>query len=235
MMGAIIRMNVSDDATTPAPARARILDAAEAVFARYGFDGATTRRIAEMAEVPTGLVNYHFGSKLGLYRAIFELRAPTVMDQRAAGLAMARSEPDPDRRIELVIKALILPMFGLRASPSGLRFGQIMSRELSDPNSDERGIFAEMFDPVARMMTEAIAECYPDWSVAEVHWAYQTMLGAMMIVMTDAGRIARLSGGVVAPEDHETAARHIVAILAAGLRHRDRRFTKDSGDGRKAE
>lgn len=230
-------MTATHDSTEPtpvAPARARILDAAEVVFAASGFDAATTRRIAEAADVPVGLVNYHFGSKLGLYRAIFERRAPTVTHQRAAGLAMARTEPDADRRIELIVKALIMPMLALRQSESGRHFGQLMSRELSDPNSDDRGIFAELFDPVARTMIEAIGDCYPDWTRAEVHWAYQTMLGAMMIVMTDAGRISRLSGGAVRPEDHETASRHIVAILSAGLRHRDRSLTKDNGDGRKA-
>lgn len=47
-------------------ARARIRDAAMAHFGEHGFDGATIRGIAETAEVSSGLVRHHFGSKQGL-------------------------------------------------------------------------------------------------------------------------------------------------------------------------
>ncbi|MGQ9371574.1 TetR/AcrR family transcriptional regulator [Azospirillum sp. ST 5-10] len=206
-------------------AKERILDAAETLFGELGYGGATARRIADEAGVPVALINYHFGSKEGLYRAIFEKRTPAIYDQRVVGLQLARSEPNRDRRIELVIKALIVPMLGLRGGGKASAFGRILARELSDPAAESRGIFREMFDPVAQMMIDAIAECFPEWTAAEVHWAYHTMLGAMMIVMMDNGRIARLSGGAASAENHEEAARHIVAILTAGLKHRDRSQT----------
>ena len=210
------------------PARARIMDAAERVFAELGYDGASVRKIATLASVPVALINYHFGSKEGLYRALFEKRVPTIYDQRVMGLQLARSEPDLDRRIEQVVKALIYPMFNLRGSEKSSYFGQIMARELSDPSAETRGIFRDMFDPVAMMMIEAIAECFPDWTKSEVHWAYHTMLGAMMLVMMDNGRIARLSDGTCSSQNFEDAARHMVAILTAGMKHRDRTMTKNS-------
>ena len=210
---------------TGEPAKERILVAAEKLFGDAGFNQTTARRIAQAADVPVALINYHYGSKEGLYRAIFELRAPVIRDQRVVGLKLAASEPDRDRRAELIVKALILPMFGLRDDDSGGAFGRILTRELSAPGSEGRDIFRDMFDPVAEMMLDALAECFPDWTTAEVHWAYHTMLGAMMIVMSDNGRIARLSGGVVSAEDHAVAARHMVAILTAGLKHRDRSLT----------
>lgn len=206
-------------------AKDRILAAAETLFGEFGYNGTTARQIARQARVPVALANYHFGSKEGLYRAIFEMRAPAIYDQRVVGLQLARTEPDLNRRIELVIKALIVPMLGLRGGGKASSFGRILARELSDPNSEGRGIFREMFDPVAQMMIDAIGECFPDWTKAEIHWAYHTMLGAMMIVMMDNGRIARLSDGAASSENYEEAARHIVAILTAGLRHRDRSQT----------
>ena len=47
-------------------ARARIRDAALALFAERGMDGATIRDIAKAAGVSSGLVRHHFGSKEGL-------------------------------------------------------------------------------------------------------------------------------------------------------------------------
>ena len=50
-------------------ARARIRDAALALFAERGVDGATIRDIAKAAGVSGGLVRHHFGSKDGLRAA----------------------------------------------------------------------------------------------------------------------------------------------------------------------
>jgi AcrR family transcriptional regulator len=72
------------DGDAGASARERILEEAQRVFANYGFDGASMRQIAEAAGVPVALVSYHFGSKEGLYRAVFYRRVPAIIDQRAA-------------------------------------------------------------------------------------------------------------------------------------------------------
>lgn len=201
-------------------ARDRILAAAEEVFAAQGYDGTSLRRIAELAGVPVALVSYHFGSKLELYRAIFHLRVPTIVGQRQTGLEIARLEPDRERRLELVVRALIVPMLGLRNSG---RFGSILAREITDPGNVERGIFREMFDPVAEMMLEALRDCLPDWTEADLHYAYNTMLGSMMYFMADTGRIVRLSQGQADPDRNEEASQHMVDILYAGLLHRRRR------------
>jgi TetR/AcrR family transcriptional regulator len=52
--------------------RQKILDAAAAEFASAGFDGATTRSIAARAEVPHGLVIYHFETKFRVWHAVIE-------------------------------------------------------------------------------------------------------------------------------------------------------------------
>lgn len=50
-------------------ARQRILAAALQAFGAHGFKGATTRQIAEDAEVNLPALQYYFGDKEGLYRA----------------------------------------------------------------------------------------------------------------------------------------------------------------------
>ena len=154
---------------TGASARERILAEAERVFGARGFEGASMRELAEAAGVPLALVSYHFGSKEGVYRAVFERRAPVVVEQRLAGLAIAMSEPNLDRRLELVVKAL--------------------------------------------------GSALPDRPEAEIWWAYQFMLGAMVHVMRDVGRLERLSGGLCRPDDEAAAVGHMVAFLTAGMRH----------------
>ena len=50
--------------------RARILSVARRCFARFGFDGTSTRMIANEADVAQSLILYHFSSKDELWRSV---------------------------------------------------------------------------------------------------------------------------------------------------------------------
>ncbi|HEY0245995.1 MAG TPA: TetR/AcrR family transcriptional regulator [Mucilaginibacter sp.] len=49
-----------------------ILDVAERVFSEMGYDGASTRLISGEAGVNMAMLNYYFGSKEGLFLAVFD-------------------------------------------------------------------------------------------------------------------------------------------------------------------
>jgi len=204
---------------SPAATRERILGSAEQVFAERGYEGASVRRIALGADVPIALVNYHFGNKEGLYRSIFELRTPTIVDQRIAGLELAATETDLDRRLELTIKALIIPMLRLRGTERHSWFVRILSREVTDPNANTRGIVAQFFDPVAKRFLDELKACLPHAAETDLHWGYHAMLGVMVYIVGDTGRIVRLSDGACDPDNHEDAAAHVVSLLLAALKH----------------
>lgn len=198
--------------------RDRILDAAESLFAEDGLHAVSVRQIASAAGVPINLITYHFGSKDGLYRAVFERRSPTIVEQRLAGLRLAEDEPDPERRLTLIVKALVLPMVRLRVLDAQSRFGRLMAREASDPNAFKRGIIPKMFDPVAQEVVAALSRAMPERSKTQIYWGYQFALGALIYLMTDTGRIERLSGGLCRSHDAETVGRYLVPFLTAALR-----------------
>ena len=52
------------------PVRERILEAAEAVFAESGYEGATVTDIAARAGLPKSNLHYYFGTKEALYEAV---------------------------------------------------------------------------------------------------------------------------------------------------------------------
>ncbi len=64
-------------------AREAILDAAEAVFAQHGFDGARVEAIAAASGYNSGLLFRYFGDKLGLYDAVLK-RAGEEMSELLA-------------------------------------------------------------------------------------------------------------------------------------------------------
>lgn len=54
--------------------RIRILDAAQCLFARRGFDATPTKAIAEQASVPSGLIFYYFPTKKALLETLIAER-----------------------------------------------------------------------------------------------------------------------------------------------------------------
>ncbi|WP_404338575.1 TetR/AcrR family transcriptional regulator [Sphingomonas sp. MMS12-HWE2-04] len=76
----------------PARTRAALLQAATRDFARNGFSGARTERIAAAAKCNIRLLYHHFGSKEGLYRAAIEA-AYADLRHREAELAFDLADP----------------------------------------------------------------------------------------------------------------------------------------------
>jgi TetR/AcrR family transcriptional regulator len=70
---------------------ARILAAAEQVFAETGFSGATTAMIAARARLPKANVHYYFGTKERLYRTVLE----RILDAWLASGDGIEPEADP--------------------------------------------------------------------------------------------------------------------------------------------
>ena len=64
----------------PSSTKARILTAAEEVFAAKGFEGASTREIAAAAGVNISSLHYHWESKETLYFAVFENIYDRIVD-----------------------------------------------------------------------------------------------------------------------------------------------------------
>jgi TetR/AcrR family transcriptional regulator len=69
---------------------AKILKAAEAVFARHGFSGATTAEIARRAGLPKANLHYYFRTKAALYAAVLDNILTVWLD------AMEEIHPDAD-------------------------------------------------------------------------------------------------------------------------------------------
>ena len=81
--------------------RERILGAANRVFARAGFNGATTAAIAEAAGLPKANVHYYFGSKQALYREVLA----RTLHEWLVPLDGLTPEADPRSAIDAYLRA----------------------------------------------------------------------------------------------------------------------------------
>ena len=215
----------------------RILAAAEKLFSEQGLDGVSVREIAAAAKLDVAMINYHFGSKLGLYRAVFHRRIDQLTEQRLGGLdeVLARFQ---GRAPELrdVVHALIAPNILLRSNAElgGVPFARLIVREMTDPNERERGIISEMFDQTAYRYIEAIAVIFPGAPRAEIHWAYHFAIGTLVHAMASTGRLEYLSRGACQMSDPDVILGRLVPFVESGFEGCLGRYRARAGQTTKA-
>ncbi|WP_308114748.1 TetR/AcrR family transcriptional regulator [Rhodococcus opacus] len=107
-------------------ARTRIIRVAEQLFAEGGIASVSLREISSNAGFANNnAVQYHFGDKDALVRAVFEYRYRPLDDERRRLLAELPDHPTADDIIATTARCLVLPAATLLDDPEGsfhLRF-----------------------------------------------------------------------------------------------------------------
>lgn len=207
---------------TSSATRVALLDAAEVLFAEHGIRGASLRAITRAADANLAAVSYHFGSKEGLVRAVFERRIGPIQEQRMAGLAACLKASDPPD-LNCLLRAFLEPVvcFLDGASSGGSRpqeFARLLGRSLHDPAGDTRHVIKQLFRPAVEGYTAALARALPDLSPAEVFWRFHFTVGAMAHSVSLADVARQFSGGVCDPSDADSLLRYMVTFLEAAWR-----------------
>lgn len=87
--------------------RQRLLDAAEKLFCRHGFEGTSVRDITAEAGCNIAAVNYYFGSKEKLYGEMFHRRLSEKIEGHLITIDRVCSEPNAT--IEDLLRELVRP------------------------------------------------------------------------------------------------------------------------------
>lgn len=193
--------------------RARILDAAEQVFARDGFDGATIRRIAELAGVPLGLVNHHMGSKEALFQTVVGRRAEELSTARLD--ALDTLEREDGVTLDRLLGAFFRPYLDRAGADAKWRaYARLVAQVSADPTWHH--LSETYFDPTARRFIAGIAHLYPGVRTADVSEAFVYSVSAMLAYQTSHWRIGALAGDTGATGTAEA----LIAFCAAGINAR---------------
>jgi AcrR family transcriptional regulator len=194
-----------------------ILAAARRLFAASGFHGVSMRQIAAEASVPTALVSYHFKSKLGLYRAVFQAHAAEFTDARVARLETFKASADPEQTVRKLLEIFVQPVIEMSTAPGGRDFARLVARETNEPREAERGVLAEFMDPVARSIIRNLEKAFPDVDKATIHWAFLFASGALAINHAATGRIERLSDGLCQSQNPPEFVDRLIDFVTGGI------------------
>jgi TetR/AcrR family transcriptional regulator, regulator of cefoperazone and chloramphenicol sensitivity len=141
--------------------RARLLDAAARLFAERGYARVTVRDICKKARANVAAVNYHFGGKDGLYRAVMRHAMETMQATTEAARVAGRDLPAAER-IRAYVSVFADRLLGVHHETW---IHQLMLREMSDPTPALAMVAEEVLKPRMMYLSSAIAEllqCAPD-------------------------------------------------------------------------
>lgn len=194
--------------------RARLIVAATEVFIQDGFRAARVQDIARRAGVRLSAINYHFGSKEGLYRAVLGHHAKQALESRPL------SSPDGERslpeRFGFAVEALVGRMLG-NGVQTGL--GQLMLRELMNPTDLLETLIEHFTLPQARQMLALLREVVGPRVPDEVLFrCLISILGQCVVFMPGRPMIERMAPGILQGESvNRRIARHVARFSWAGL------------------
>ncbi len=203
-------------ATTTRPSKvttAAIIKAASRAFAQDGYEGASIRRIVLEADVNQAAINYHFGSKEKLYRAVLQnaLRALTK-DDDAASNSTTLSREDELRRF---VRRQLRP---LTSRDNLSEYVRIFNWETLRPSPAFRKFMAEEAAPVFAVAIELVRRFLPKEATDEQSLlAALWLLGQCSIFVRNAEHLAQLQHRKIDPAFVETLADTIAVWAAAGL------------------
>ncbi|MEO3386512.1 TetR/AcrR family transcriptional regulator [Mesorhizobium sp. CAU 1741] len=199
--------------------RSDIMDAAERVFAGLGFDGATTRAIADEAKVNLGLIHYHFNSKEALFEQVVARRTAQVNGRRHDLLAGLLGDPKT-ATLESILDALMRPTIELsnEHGDAGQHYSRIIVQIASGTDDRSIQLTAENFNPIALEFIDALESHVPDLGRENAVWAYMNAISVGLFMIARTGRVAQLSDGLCDEGETEEAIARVVRYLAAGTR-----------------
>jgi len=198
--------------------RQSILDAAEALFSRHGFFGVTVRQVAAEAGVDTALIHYYFGAKRELFDSVFARRAEILNTARLDAMRTYAETHPGALTAEGIIEAFIDPLIQLSIeNDEGWRNYFRLVALVNNTPAWGGETMHRFFDPVVRALIEVLREALPHAEVRDLYWCYQFLTGAMMLSLSETGRIDQLSDGVCRSTDFEAVRARLYAWCAAGL------------------
>jgi len=177
--------------------RARLLDAAAEIFGTYNLEGATTRQLAERADVNQAAIPYYFGGKEGLYLAtiehFFSVHAPKIgsvvaeIESRLTAKNIDRGEA-----LDLLKRLLGTMLEVLLRQQTNRSFGRIIIREQMQPTKAFDLIYERVIRHVHQTVSALLAillEREPD--DRSVIFRAQMIVGQILVFLAGRETIKR--------------------------------------------
>ena len=199
--------------------KARIIDAAEALFAEQGYGQTSMREITSKANVNLASVNYHFGSKKNLIQAVlkryFDVLMPQVDDM------LEKLIPSQGREgVDQLLQGLALPLLHLNAvQPNGTEiFVQLLGKGYTESQGHLRkfilGNYGETIEGLLSMLRIALPAIPAD----ELFWRLHFAIGSFVFSMASSQALKDIAKADYQQDiEIQDVIAHLVPFVAQGI------------------
>jgi len=209
-------------ADTPASVPQRILDAAEALFAKQGYYAATIRDITDAAGVQLSLARYHFGSKDDLFKQVIGRRAKHTCDQLDASLSQAMGGLSAkDDALAAIVDAMVsVPVRQLAGGDAGWRNYLELLAHLSQLRDRPELLlpFREPYAKTLRRYRFALRKALPDAPAEVLDWGLHFLQILVGHAILDLAITRWMEGADDDRVDWDALRRHLVVHVVGGIR-----------------
>lgn len=194
--------------------RARLLKAAERLFADRGFRKVTVREICRAARANVAAINYHFGDKLGLYREVLQ-SATDVMRATTEAARRAGAGQTPEEQLR---RYLLIFLQGLLGS-NYETLHRLIHREMNDPTPMLDVFVEQSVRPRVEYLSGIVAELIGGQPTDQRVLRCVASIHSQTIAYLPNPIAARLGFSFKpTPSQIDRAAQHIAEFSLAGVR-----------------
>jgi AcrR family transcriptional regulator len=170
--------------------RKRLIEAAIEIFAVNGFDGTSTRMLAERARANLGAIPYYFGSKAGLYRASAQHIADGLSEKMLGTvteveLALKNRDLEDHELFELFDRLMIRKFAGIvLASAEADSWCYFIVREQMRPREGFEILYRSVMARIQKLCVTLVARLTKESDDDRTAIRAMTILGEIMIFRT---------------------------------------------------
>jgi AcrR family transcriptional regulator len=195
-----------------------LLAAAEQLFAEAGVDGVSFRDLVAAAGVNLSSAHYYFDSKHEILAQVFGRSAKIMTERRAELLAAALARNASPPRLDEIIHAFVQPAFEVTRGDPDNAFNRLLARLTVEHSQANHAIVSDAFIENDKLFVEAIALAVPHLDLADIHWRFHLLTGAMIYTMSGSGHLPRLSNNQISLSDTESTLSALVDSFVAAFR-----------------
>jgi AcrR family transcriptional regulator len=202
----------------PSSTKARILAAAEHVFAAKGFDGASTREIAARAGVNISSLHYHWESKETLYFAVFQNIYDRIVVLVRTAIPARLDSPAAGRSVVETVMGRLFDFFADSADIPKLMVRRLLENDAAQAEI-ERDILVPAWKVFSGWTSELGGRRLKD---IDSQLFMLTIHSALLVFLLDSHQYVSLLGGSVrTPELRRRVRQYIITLVKTLVAVRD--------------
>jgi AcrR family transcriptional regulator len=174
-----------------------LLDAAEALFASYGFHAVSVRDITGLAKVRLAAVNDLFGGKEKLFYEVIKRRAEIVNALREERLAAIDDAKPREKQAAEIISAFFDPLLEVSERGEGWRNYLRLVNQMIGSRSPVLLSVIEFYNPITQKFLMALHTLYPGIPFSDLLRHWQFILATYLSVFADNFRVNSMTRGEV--------------------------------------